>query len=235
MEGLSYRGPTVRRSRFGLTASRSSLAASTTGTPFTFNCCLSCETGSAITSLQSRRSATHQFLRFIGDSLFFTELPCFFTGRPPSFGIAPLSALIYASLSLALIGVDLLIPSMRKLLLEQQDLGWKTENKPRRRCLASKRHSKSSDFQLCMAALDQVHSTLSKHQREATIRRKMCAPYFLTMPAPMPCTANNSASFLGAVAAMLSSARSPNIRNAGILLRLASLKRHARNACSIRC
>jgi hypothetical protein len=32
-------------------------------------------------------------------------------GRPPSFGIAPLSALIYASLTLALIGVDLLIPS----------------------------------------------------------------------------------------------------------------------------
>jgi hypothetical protein len=77
------------------------------------NCCLSCETSSAITSLESRRSATREFLRFIGDSLFFTELLCFFTGRPPSFGIAPLSASIYASLALAPIGVDLLIPSNR--------------------------------------------------------------------------------------------------------------------------
>ena len=73
------------------------------------------------------------------------------------------------------------------------------------------------------------------NQRKAAIKRKICAPYFLTVPNPMPCTASNSASLLGAVVAILSSARSPKIRNAGTLLRLASLKRHARNACSMRC
>src|SRR5580704_19181496 len=74
-----------------------------------------------------------------------------------------------------------------------------------------------------------------KYQREGAIRRKIWAPYFLTMPAPIPCTASNSASFFGAVVAILSSARSPMMRNAGTLLRLASLKRHARNDCSMRC
>ena len=50
----------------------------------------------------------------------------------------------------------------------------------------------------------------------------------------MPGTASNAPSFAGAVVAMLNSARSPKILNAGTLLRLASLKRHARNACSMR-
>ena len=60
------------------------------------------------------RAATREFLRFIEGSHFLTELICFFTGRPPSFGIAPLSASIYASLALAQIGVDLLIPSIER-------------------------------------------------------------------------------------------------------------------------
>ncbi len=73
-----------------------------------------------------------------------------------------------------------------------------------------------------------------KYQREPVKRRKICAPYFLTMLAPIPCTARNSASLLGAVVAILSSARSPKILNAGTRRRLASPKRHARNACSMR-
>jgi len=66
---------------------------------------------------------------------------------------------------------------------------------------------------------------LTEYQCEAAISRKMCAPYFLTMPGPIPCTASSSSSFVGAVAAILSSARSPKIRNAGTLLRFASFKR----------
>src|SRR5579862_7376859 len=80
----------------------------------------------------------------------------------------------------------------------------------------------------------QPRASMNRNQREDAIRRNICAPYFFTMPAPTPCTASNSASFLGAAAAILSRARSPKILNAGTRLRLASLKRQARNACSIR-
>src|SRR5664280_3507986 len=62
----------------------------------------------------------------------------------------------------------------------------------------------------------------------------MCDPYFFAIPSPMPGTASNAASLSGAVVAILNIARSPKILNAGTLLRLASLKRHARNACSMR-
>ena len=99
---------------------------------------------------------------------------------------------------------------------------------------AINRFSEDIDLAVDYAALLLPGPSSAKDQRAAAITRKMCAPYFLTIPAPMPCTANNSASFLGAVAAMVSSARSPKIRNAGTLLRLASPKRHERSACSIR-
>src|SRR5664280_409033 len=70
--------------------------------------------------------------------------------------------------------------------------------------------------------------------REPAIRRKICAPYFLTIPVPMPGTASNSASFFGEETAILCSARSLKILNAGTFLRLASPNRHTRNACSTR-
>jgi len=44
------------------------------------------------------------------------------------------------------------------------------------------------------------------NQREDAIRRKICAPYFLTIPVPIPGTASNSASFFGEDTAILCSA-----------------------------
>src|ERR1700726_2156406 len=51
---------------------------------------------------------------------------------------------------------------------------------------------------------------------------------------PMPGTASNSASLWGQLVAIPFSARSPKIRNAGMFLRSASLRRQARKACSMR-
>ena len=54
------------------------------------SCFLSCATSSDITSRESRRTGFAPFT----DSLGLEKLLCFFNGRPPSFGIAPQSALI---------------------------------------------------------------------------------------------------------------------------------------------
>src|SRR3984957_9744467 len=51
---------------------------------------------------------------------------------------------------------------------------------------------------------------------------------------PMPGTARKSESVLGHVLAMLRNVRSPKMRKAGILRRLASVNRQARKACSRR-
>src|SRR5579859_214119 len=51
---------------------------------------------------------------------------------------------------------------------------------------------------------------------------------------PIPGTASRSESVLGQELAMLRKVRSPKMRKAGIFLRFASVKRHARNACSRR-
>jgi hypothetical protein len=104
--------PTIRRTRFGLTSSRPPSIPATSGRLSASNYFVSCATTSAITSPESRRSGTPDFRRFVESSLFFAKLICFFTGRPPSSGIAPLSALINASLVLASDRVDLLIPSL---------------------------------------------------------------------------------------------------------------------------
>src|SRR6202042_2001043 len=66
------------------------------------------------------------------------------------------------------------------------------------------------------------------------IRWKIWAPYFSTIPIPTPGTASKSESLLGQVLAILRRVRSPKMRKAGIFLRLASVKRQARNACSSR-
>src|SRR5258705_12397258 len=50
----------------------------------------------------------------------------------------------------------------------------------------------------------------------------------------MPGRASNSASLWGQLVAIRFSARSPKIRNAGMFLRSASLRRQARKACSMR-
>ena len=51
---------------------------------------------------------------------------------------------------------------------------------------------------------------------------------------PTPGTASKSESLLGQVLAILRNVRSPKMRKAGIFLRLASVNRHARKACSRR-
>src|SRR5580704_17294597 len=49
---------------------------------------------------------------------------------------------------------------------------------------------------------------------------------------PMPGTASSAESVLGQELAILRKVRSPKMRKAGIFLRLASVSRQARNACS---
>src|SRR5580704_12370222 len=85
--------PTVKRSRFGRIALRPSSCNSTTGKLPPSNCLVSCATRSVMTSRTSCTTETRDCARFAEGSHFFAELLCFFTGRPPSFGIAPLSAL----------------------------------------------------------------------------------------------------------------------------------------------
>ena len=85
--------------RFGHAALRPSSSDSTTGTLSPSNCFVSCATSSVMTSRESCRTETRDCAHLIEGSHFFAELLCFFTGRPPSFGIAPLSALITASLA----------------------------------------------------------------------------------------------------------------------------------------
>jgi hypothetical protein len=91
---LRREGKTVKRSRFGLSPSGTTLSSPRTATLPASTCLLRCATSSDITSRESRRTDFAPFT----DSLCSKKLLCFFTGRPPSFGIAPLSALITASL-----------------------------------------------------------------------------------------------------------------------------------------